>query len=246
MFPILLEQNFFYQDNKQLIKSQTKPIRYSYFRSSCSYRVRIALNWKQIPYDYVAVNLVQKEQFSESYSAKNPLHEVPALEIDGHLLTQSHAIIEYLEETRSSEEQAPPLLPKDPFQRAQVRQVVNAIGAIQTVQNLKILNKYAADAANQSSSTVDERKKHWANHWITTYFSSLEKLLSMTSSGAGLYCVGDQVTMADLFLVPQVYNARRWGVDMSAFPLIEAIDKRLCGLPAFQKAHPDVQPDSPK
>lgn len=132
---------------------------YSYWRSSCSWRVRIALAWKGIPYDYRAVHLVKGEQLSEEYAKKNPMREVPALVIDGHVLNQSVAILEYLEETRPD----PPLLPRDPFQRANARKIVNIITAdIQPIQNLRVLQKVG-----------EEKKVEWAQHWINLGFKGI-------------------------------------------------------------------------
>lgn len=211
-----------------------KPRLYTYFRSSSAWRVRIALALKGVEYEPVPVNLLKSEQLSPAYAEINPLHAVPTLVIDGHTLTESTAIIEYLEETRPD----PPLLPRDPVQRARARQLAQLVASdIQPVQNLRVLEKLDAD------HDVGARgKQAWARHWITEGFDALEKLLAQTS---GRYCVGDEVSLADLCLLPQVYNARRFEVALDAFPVLTAIEARLAELPTFAQAHPTRQPDCP-
>ncbi|XP_070577370.1 maleylacetoacetate isomerase-like [Ptychodera flava] len=205
-----------------------KPVLYSYFRSSCSWRVRIALALKGIEYETSAVNLLKGDQLGDQYSGTNPMQQVPTLDIDGVRLTQSLAILEYLEETRPDA----PILPKDPAKRAVVRQVSEVIASgIQPIQNLSVL-KYVGD----------EKKAEWGNYWIDKGFQSLEKILETT---AGKYCVGDEVSMADLCIVPQVYNANRFKVDMSKFPIITRINDTLSKLDAFVQSHPSKQPDCP-
>ncbi|KJE88489.1 maleylacetoacetate isomerase [Capsaspora owczarzaki ATCC 30864] len=209
-----------------------KPILYSYFRSSCSWRVRIALALKGIAYEYRAISLIKDggEQFKDEFRSVNPQREVPVLEIDGHQLAQSLAIIEYLEETRPD---GASLLPKDAHQRALVRQVSDAIAqGIQPIQNLRVLNHVG-----------DEKKVEWARHWINHGLAGLEALLAKTH---GKYSVGDTVTMADCTLVPQLYNARRFKVDLSQFPIALAIENELIKLDAFKAAHPSAQPDCPE
>ncbi|XP_071972898.1 maleylacetoacetate isomerase isoform X4 [Engystomops pustulosus] len=155
------------------------------------------------------------------------MQQVPALKIDGVTLSQSLAIIEYLEETHPS----PPLLPKDPIKRAQCRMISDHIASgIQPVQNLAVLQR------------VGDAKLEWAQHFITKGFQALELLLQET---AGQYCVGDQVTMADLCLVPQVANADRFKVDMTPYPTISRINHALLKLEAFHVSHPSRQPDTP-
>jgi maleylacetoacetate isomerase len=210
---------------------------YSYWRSSCSWRVRIALALKGVDYEYVAVHLVKDggEQLKETYAALNPMKEVPTLKVDGHTLTQSLSMIEYLDETRGGVA----LIPADPVTRARVRAVSETIAqGIQAVQNLRVLLKAMTLVPAEKKS---ETKMGWGLHWIQQGFVALERMLEST---AGTYCVGDAVTMADLCLVPQVYNARRFKVDLSAFPIISRIDATLSALPAFVAAHPDQQPDA--
>ncbi|XP_006157141.1 maleylacetoacetate isomerase isoform X2 [Tupaia chinensis] len=207
-----------------------KPILYSYFRSSCSWRVRIALALKGIDYETMPINLVQDggQQFSKEFQALNPMKQVPALKIDGITIGQSLAIIEYLEETRPT----PPLLPQDPKQRASVRMISDLIaGGIQPLQNLSVLKQVG-----------QEKQLAWAQKAISSGFNALEQILQST---AGKYCVGDQVSMADLCLVPQVANADRFKVDLSPYPTISRINKTLLALEAFQVSHPCRQPDTP-
>ncbi|XP_028395946.1 LOW QUALITY PROTEIN: maleylacetoacetate isomerase-like [Dendronephthya gigantea] len=209
----------------------SKPILYSYFRSSCSWRVRIALALKGIDYETNPVHLLKDggQQFSDEYSKLNPIHALPTLLIDNLTLTQSISILEYLEETRPE----PPLLPpNDPAKRAAVRQIVFAIAMdTQPVQNLSVLKKVG-----------DEKKVEWAHYFIDKRFEGIEEMLKKTS---GKYCVGDEITMADLCLVPQVFNANRFKVDMTKFPRISEINDRLMEIDAFKVGHPFRQPDCP-
>jgi maleylpyruvate isomerase len=209
---------------------------HSYFRSSASWRVRIALNWKGIDFEYVPVSLIADggEHLKAAYGEVNPMRAVPALEIDGHILSESMAIIEYLEETHPT----PGLLPKDPFQRAQARRVAEVFNAgTQPLQNLRVLNRLET----QFGASADA-KKAWAGYFIQQAFERLEKLLGQT---AGQFCVGDNVTIADVGLAPQCYGARRFGVDVAQFPTIAAIEQRLNGIPAFALSVPSKQPDCP-
>ncbi|KAI9146146.1 glutathione S-transferase [Paraphysoderma sedebokerense] len=207
---------------------------HTYYRSSCSWRVRIALNYKGISYTSKPVNLLKNEQKSEEYSKFNPNKVVPSLEIDGHVLIQSIAIIEYLEETRSEKA----LLPKDPHLRAIVRAIVNQIAAdIQPVQNLRVLQRYSDEA---------DKRAEWGKWVITEGFNALEKILAKYSNPQSGYCIGNEMTMADVCLVPQVYNANRFNVDMSKYPNIERIHKHLVTLKVVIDASPENQPDFPK
>ncbi|XP_031213134.1 maleylacetoacetate isomerase isoform X4 [Mastomys coucha] len=170
------------------------PVLYSYFRSSCSWRVRIALALKGIDYETVPINLIKDggQQFSEEFQILNPMKQVPALKIDGITIGQSLAIMEYLEETRP----IPRLLPQDPQKRAIVRMISDLIASgIQPLQNLSVLKQVG-----------QENQMPWAQKAITSGFNALEKILQST---AGKYCVGDEVSMADVCLVPQVANAER-------------------------------------
>ncbi|XP_045418871.1 maleylacetoacetate isomerase isoform X3 [Lemur catta] len=176
-----------------------KPILYSYFRSSCSWRVRIALALKGIDHEMVTINLIKDggQQFSKEFQALNPMKQVPVLKIDGITIGQSLAIIEYLEETRPT----PRLLPQDPKKRASVRMISDLIASgIQPLQNLSILEQVG-----------QEKQLTWAQNVITSGFTALEQILQST---AGRCCVGDEVSMADLCLVPQVANAERCAVSV--------------------------------
>ncbi|XP_071833127.1 maleylacetoacetate isomerase-like [Apostichopus japonicus] len=206
----------------------SKPVLYSYFRSTCSWRVRIALALKGVQYEYKAVNLLKGEQLQDKYHGLTPMAQLPSLEIDGVLMSQSLPIIEYIDETRGG----PSLLPKEPKQKCTVRQVSEMINSgIQPLQNLKILKFIGA-----------ERKSEWGHKFIQEGFEALESVLAQT---AGKYSVGDDITMADLCLIPQVYNAERFKVDMTAFPTISRINSTLSKHEAFIAAHPTNQPDCP-
>ena len=210
---------------------------YTYFRSSAAYRVRIALNLKGLKADYRYVHLVKDggQQHKPEYLAVNPQGLVPALVDRGQVLTQSLAIIEYLEETHPQ----PSLLPKDALGRAQVRALAQVVACdIHPVNNQRIL-KYL-----ETEFGADETaRKLWYRHWIIEGFTALEKLLA-GNPATGKCCHGDQPTMADICLVPQVFNARRFEVAMTAFPTIRRIDAYCLGLMAFADAAPEKQPDS--
>jgi maleylacetoacetate isomerase len=207
---------------------------YSYYRSSAAYRVRIAFNLKGLGYDYQAVNLLQKEQKSADYMARNPQGLVPALELEsGELLAQSMAILEWLEETRPQ----PPLLPADPLSRARVRSLVNNITCdIHPLNNLSVMNYLRAELG-----AGDEDIHRWYCHWVDRGFSAIEKSLA---GGTGTYCFGDQPTLADVCLVPQVYNANRFKVPMEPYPDICRVVAHCNSQPAFASAAPEAQPDA--
>jgi maleylpyruvate isomerase len=215
---------------------------YSYFRSSAAWRVRIVLNIKGIAWEYAPVHLLKNggEQLSPEHRALNPMGEVPVLAVHGPdgapplVLTQSAAIAEFLDETVPN----PPLLPADPVGRARVRALVQVINSgIHPIQNLKVLNH-----VESTFGATQESRVAWARHWITRGFEGLEPMLAAT---AGTHAYGDAVTLADCFIVPQVFNAERFGVDLAAFPTITRIAAAAATLPAFQRAVPAVQPDAP-
>jgi len=212
---------------------------WSYWRSSSSYRVRIALNIKGLTfYHYHAVHLVKDggKQYAPEYVELNPSKEVPTLKIDGHVLTQSQAIIEYLDETRPQ----PCLLPEDAYERAVVRQLCCIISNdMQPVGNLRVLKMVQSFFAEPKEK--DAKRLEWAQHFIKLGFEAFE---AVVAKHAGKFCVGDAITMADVFLAPQVYNALRFKVDMSAYPTIARIAKELDEHPAFSAAHPSRQPDA--
>ncbi|XP_037083385.1 maleylacetoacetate isomerase-like isoform X2 [Pollicipes pollicipes] len=207
-------------------------ILYSYFRSSCSWRVRLVLALKDIQYEYQPVNLLSGDQLADEYGSVNPMNQVPSLEVDGKVMTQSMSIMEFLEETYPK----PSLLPDDPFQRAKVREICELIGSgIQPVQNLAVLKRVAALAG-------DEARRRWGREAIERGFGALEPILA---ASAGTCCVGDTATLADCCLVPQVFNASRFQVDMSQFPTISRVHGHLETLEPFQAAHFSRQPDCP-
>lgn len=212
---------------------------YSYFRSSASWRVRIALHLKGLPFETVPVHLLKDggEQHAPSFKALNPLETVPLLEIPGDpplRLGESLAIIQYLDETHPN----PPLLPGDAAQRARIRWLAEVVNAgIHPVQNLGVLQH-----VEKTFGATAEQRKAWAAHFIGKGFTALETLLVQS---AGTCCVGNQVTLADLCLFPQVYNAKRFGVDVAAFPTIQRVAAHLGTIPAFVQADPFHQPDTP-
>jgi maleylacetoacetate isomerase len=210
---------------------------YSYFRSSASYRVRIALAMKGLPYDYAAVHLVKDggQQLSPAYRQVNSDGIVPALEDGLNVLTQSLAIIEYLDDLYP----APALLPSSPANKAYVRSVSLQIACeIHPVNNLRVL-RYLKERFNFS----DVDKSEWYRHWIEVGFASLEARLR-TDSRVGNFVFGEAPTMADLCLVPQVWNARRFNVPLDPYPTITRLAENAMALDAFQKAEPSAQPDA--
>ncbi len=210
---------------------------FSYFRSSAAYRVRIALNVKGLSYDYAAKHLIKNggEHKQDDYLALNPQGFVPALEHDGAVLTQSIAIIEYLDEVFPT----PSLLPRSPRDRAIVRAMALLVACdIHPLNNLRVLNYLKSPLAQDSEAIVE-----WYKHWIAEGFAAFEQLIAKHSSD-NRYCFGDTVTMADTLLVPQVANSRRYRMDLSAYPTLQRVSAHLESLPAFQAARPEVQPDA--
>jgi maleylacetoacetate isomerase len=207
---------------------------YGYFRSSAAYRVRIALNLKKLDYETVSIHL-QKDggmNLKPEYRAINPQMRVPTLKLDdGALLTQSLAIIEYLDEVHPQ----PPLLPRDPVARAKARAIAQLIACdIHPLNNVAPL-RYLKSPLAHDQDQIDT----WYRHWVTTGFDALEVML-----GSGPYACGSEVTLADVCLIPQVANARRFKVAMERYPKIAAVDAACNKLPAFEKAKPDNQPDA--
>jgi maleylacetoacetate isomerase len=207
---------------------------YSYFRSSAAYRVRIALNLKNIPYDMVPVHLVKEggQNRRPEFRAVNPQMRVPALALSsGEVLIQSLAIMEYLDEVYPE----PPLLPPEALARAHVRALAQLVACdIHPLNNLGPL-RYLKNALKHEQPDIDT----WYQHWVLEGFEALEAML-----GPGPYAYGAQVTLADLCLVPQVFNARRLKVPLDRFPKIVAVDAACQKLPAFDKARPENQPDA--
>jgi maleylpyruvate isomerase len=206
---------------------------FGYFRSSAAYRARIALNLKGIPYETASIHLTKGggQQHGAEYRAVNPQGRVPALALDnGDTLIQSLAIIEYLDETHPE----PPLLPADPVARAHVRALAQVIACdIHPLNNTSPLF-YLKNTLKQDQDTINA----WYAHWVTVGFEAVEPLLR-----PGPYSFGDKVTLADVCLVPQVANARRFNVPLDKFPKIVAVDAACLKLPAFDKARPENQPD---
>jgi maleylpyruvate isomerase len=210
---------------------------YTFFRSSASYRVRIALNLKGLTYESVPVHLRRGggEQLGAAYKAINPQALVPAFEDNGKILTQSLAIIEYLDEIHPN----PALLPKDSAERAFVRSMALVIACeVHPIQNLRVLS-YVKKEYNQT----DEQVNHWAQHWIDLGLSPLEQMIGAQAK-RGKFCFGDTPTLADICLIPQLGNARRYGCDLSKYPAILAIEKHCNTVPAFANAAPEKQPDA--
>lgn len=209
---------------------------YSYYRSSAAYRVRIALNLKQLAYKYETVHLVKDggQQHSDVYQKLNPLELVPTLVDDETVLSQSLAIIEYLEDAYPNSYS---LLPKDPVAKANVRQLSHIVACdIHPINNLRVL-KYL----KHELGVDDSSKNEWYAHWIKLGFNAFEKYLQST---AGTFCVGDDVTLADCCLVPQVYNALRFKVGLDDYPLIQKVYENCMRLTAFEKSIPENQPDA--
>ena len=210
---------------------------YTYFRSSAAYRVRIALNLKGLDYEAVPVHLLRNggEQLAEAYRAVNPSALLPALEDDGALLSQSLAIIEYLDETRP----LPPLLPADALGRARVRALAQTVACdIHPLANLRVL-KYLKGPLGLS----EELKLQWVVHWVSEGMAMLEAHLARDPH-TGRFCHGDTPGLADCCLVPQVFNAQRFDIDMAAYPTVMRIHANCAALPAFVQAHPAQQPDA--
>lgn len=213
-----------------------RPVLHNYFRSSTSYRVRIALALKGVDYDYLALHLRKNEHRSPQYLAINPQGLVPSLIwSDGGALTQSMAIIEFLDEVFPE----PPLLPSDPLGRARVRSLSHVVALdIHPLNNLRVLayvrDHFGADDAAQAS---------WFRHWVNEAFEALEARLA-TDRETGRFCHGDKLSLADICLYAQLVNNRRFDIDLSPYPTIQRIGANIATIEAFQSAAPDQQPDS--
>lgn len=207
---------------------------YNYFRSSASFRVRIALELKGLAYEYVPVHLVKGEHKQPQYAALSPSLLVPTLQLDtGEHLGQSMAIIEYLDETRPE----PPLLPRDPLARARVRALAQLIACeIHPLNNLRVL-KYLV----RELKVEEEAKNAWYRHWVRDGLEAFERELQQLPRGT--YCFGDTPTLADCCLVPQIFNGRRFDVDFDGLPRTMAAFDACMALPAFQHAQPSSCPD---
>lgn len=210
---------------------------YTFFRSSASYRVRIALNLKGLTYDQAPIHLRRGggEQLTAAYKSINPQALVPAFEDDGKILTQSLAIIEYLDEKFPK----PPLLPVDLADKAFVRSLAMVVACeVHPIQNLRVLNQLKA-TYNQSDAQVNP----WAQHWINLGLSAIEQMI-VAQTRRGKFSFGDTPTLADICLIPQLGNARRFGCDLSKYPAILEIEKTCMAIPTFADAAPEKQPDA--
>jgi len=210
---------------------------YTYFRSSAAFRARIALNLKGIVPGYEFVHLLKDggQQNAPAYTQVNPQGLLPALVHDGHTITQSLAIIEYLDEVHPE----PPLLPKSPAARARVRAIAYAVACdIHPVNNLRVLNYLRKDLGRNEDEVLA-----WTRHWIALGFDALETMLK-SSPETGRFCHGDAPTLADICLIPQMANARRAKMDVGTWPTLHRIEQAALALPAFDRALPANQPDA--
>lgn len=208
---------------------------YNYFRSSTSFRARVALNIKGIEFDYKAINLLKDEQHSEEYQKLNPMQGIPTLVHDGKIIPDSAAILWYLEDIRPE----PPLQPKDAYLKARMRQICEIVNSsMHPYGNLKITK-----ALTKDYGFSEEQKNEWFHRWIGQGLTALEKVLPEI---AGTYCVGDQVTMADIFLYPQIITCQRFKVDLTPYPTIMKIFANCDKNPHFKKAHFSRQIDTPE
>ncbi|MFT3719621.1 maleylacetoacetate isomerase [Pseudorhodoferax sp.] len=210
---------------------------YNYFRSSASFRVRIALNLKGLAYDYEPIHLVKGVHRQDAFAAVSADGLVPVLEVDGVRLSQSMAIIEYLDETRLE----PRLLPAEPLARAQVRALAQSIACeIHPLNNLRVL-KYLG----RELQLGEDARNAWYRHWCRTGLEAFERQLAQLREAGrgGPFCFGDTPTLADCCLVPQIFNARRYEVDLSGLPLTLAACEAALALPAVQQAQPSACPD---
>ena len=211
----------------------SRAILYDYWRSSAAYRVRIALNLKGVDYEQRPVNLAAGEQKAADYRALNPQGLVPLLEIDGHRISQSLAIIVYLDQTITE----PPLMPRDPADGAHVRAMAMTIACdIHPINNLRVL-KYLKGPLGQEQAAIDQ----WGRHWIGEGFAALE---AMAAPRAGQFLFGDSPTIADVCLVPQMYNARRVQAPLDVYPTLLRADSNAQALEAFAAANPDRQKEA--
>ncbi len=207
---------------------------YNYFRSSASYRVRIALALKRLDYEYKPVHLVQNEQFNESYAAVSASRLVPTLVDGDQVITQSLAIVEYLDETHPE----PPLLPKDPAGRARVRALAYDIACeIHPLDNLRVLRYLVRDM-----KLSEDDKNRWYRHWVETGLETVERQLA--DARTGRFCHGDAPTLADITLVPQVFNAQRFECRLDHVPTVMRVFEACMALPAFDGTQPSKCPDA--
>lgn len=209
---------------------------YNYFRSSASYRVRIALHHKEIEFEYVPVHLVKNggEQRSDNYRKLNPMAHVPTLVHGDFVLPESMAILNYLDQVWSQK----PMFPSDAKFRARAIQICEIVNSgIQPYQNLKVTQDF------DKKGWTQEQRDNWVRQWVVP---GLENLEAVVSKSAGAFAVGDQVTAADAFIIPQLFSSRRFKIDTAVYPTLHRIEQAANDLPAFKKAHPSAQPDAEK
>jgi maleylpyruvate isomerase len=207
---------------------------YGFWRSGTSHRLRIALNWKALDYRIIPVSLPAKAHRNPDYLTLNPQGLVPSLQIGDQILTQSPAIIEWLEEVNPT----PPLLPSDAEARAIVSAMAAIIGCdIHPINNLRVLT-----SLRQNLGQDEDAVSAWIGRWISAGFEALEQLIAVHG---GEFAYGDVVTVADCYLIPQIYSAQRFSVDLTPYPRIRLVGEKAGLLPAFAAAHPDCQPDAP-
>jgi maleylacetoacetate isomerase/maleylpyruvate isomerase len=208
---------------------------YNYFRSSASYRVRIALALKGLDYDYLPVHLVRKEQLAESYRALSAAQLVPVLKDGDHVLTQSLAIIEYLDETHPE----PALLPGDAFARARIRALAQDVACeIHPLNNLRVLRYLVHDL-----KVAEDDKNRWYRHWVESGLEAIERQL-IDNPATGRFCHGDTPTLADCVLVPQIHNAQRFKCNLEQVPTVMRVFDACMALDAFSKTQPSACPDA--
>lgn len=210
---------------------------FNYFRSSASYRVRIALHWKGLPFEYVPVHLVKDggKQNTPEYRKLNPMGHVPALVHDGFVLSESVAIFDYLDRVFPER----PLFPADPKLRARTLQICEHVNSgIQPYQNSKVLKDFEV----VRGWNLDQRE-NWVRHYVEAGLAALEKVVEDT---AGTYAMGGDVTAADMYIVPQVFGAKRFKIDFAKYPVLARIDAAVAGLEPFKRAHPEKQIDFEK
>jgi maleylacetoacetate isomerase len=206
-----------------------RPVLYDYWRSSASYRARIALALKGVDYERVPIDLAAGAQAAADYKARNPQGFVPMLAIDGHRITQSLAICDYLESTRPE----PRIVPADPAERAHMLGLAMTIACdIHPLNNLRVLKHLEGELGADEAA-----RKAWIARWVSEGFAALE---AMAAPGARRFLIGDAPTVADVFLVPQMYNARRFDVPLDAYPTLVRADAEATAHPAFAAAHPEV------
>ena len=210
---------------------------HGYYRSGTTYRVRLALSWKGLDFAVIPINLLEAEHAKAEFKSLNPQGLVPALVADGQVLTQSTAILEWLEDAYPER----PLLPSDPIEKAKVRAFCAAIGCdIHPIQNLRVMKKVRADFGLDQEGGFA-----WARHWIELGFDALEQLAAKAQGQNG-FLFGSGPSLAEVYLVPQMSNARRFGVDVSAYPRLVEADEAANSLDAFVAAKPENQIDAPQ